>query len=664
MATGSAMFLIKGNDLARHLYVPISYDSVVISGALPATCYAHVRSKAGASIESPIATFDVIILDQEGEVIIEIGDFSVRQINDSSLLENAKHSPGAEPANTPGFEEVEEGETTHTLDAISSEEGGRAFQRVLANPRVSNVVIFPSDFSAYVDSLRPRHSDRAPAKIVAAPPVNPDEEVEVTMTRWWKELLGVTAVGTQDDFFELGGQSLTGVRLLAKVKKKYGVDLKLATLFSATTIEQLSALVRKQTAPRSSFHSLVPIQTKGTKPPLFVIHGMGGNVLGFRDLTQNLESDQPVYGVEYSIGESSPVLLRMEDLATRYLQEIRRLQPNGPYYLLGYSFGGLLAFEMAQQLHAAGQEVGLLGMLDTFLMNGFRAPAEKRPLWKRLKTKTAGLGGHAWRLMFGPERRGYLKEDLTDRIDAIIGQGRQFIYGVLRARGRSIPKFLHRAKDVNWFAATRYEALPYPGRVTLFRAATPESFIDTLDPDLGWRSLAGGGVEIHEIPGTHRKMMREPNVRILAREVGKTLASAYGGHFRDSNLVRTEQEDGDHDGKLTDEVEVQLARWWEELLGVKRVGRSDNFFDLGGESLTGVRLLAKLRKTYGIDLKLSALFEAPTVEQLALLVRGEATPKRFSSVAPIRTHKSAPPLFFLQGLGGEVLGFIRRHIGI
>ncbi len=362
------------------------------------------------------------------------------------------------------------------------------------------------------------------------------------MTRWWKELLGVTAVGTQDDFFELGGQSLTGVRLLAKVKKKYGVDLKLATLFSATTIEQLSALVRNQTAPRSSFHSLVQIQTKGTKPPLFVIHGMGGSVLGFRDLIQHLESDQPVYGVEYSIGESSPVLLRMEDLATRYLQEIRSLQPNGPYYLLGYSFGGLLAFEMAQQLHAAGQEVGLLGMLDTFLMNGFRAQAEKRPLWPMLKRKAAGLGGHARRLMFGPERGAYLKEDVADRFDAIIGQGRQFIYGVLKARGRSIPKFLHRAKDVNWFAALRYEAQPYLGRVTLFRAATPESFVDILDTDLGWGPLARGGVEIHEIPGTHRKMMREPNVRILAREVGKALAAAHGRHLDDSNLARKEQE--------------------------------------------------------------------------------------------------------------------------
>jgi len=154
---------------------------------------------------------------------------------------------------------------------------------------------------------------------------------------------------------------------------------------------------------------------------------------------------------------------------------------------------------------------------------------------------------------------------------------------------------------------------------------------------------------------------REPNVIVFPS--GLALLDAITKSVGPDSVER-QIRDGDNDGKLTDEVEVRLARWWEELLGVKRVGRLDNFFDLGGESLTGVRLLAKLRKTYGIDLKVAALFEAPTIEQLALLVHGEATPKRFSSVAPIRTHKSVPPLSFPHRLGGKVLGFIRRHTGI
>jgi len=192
-----------------------------------------------------------------------------------------------------------------------------------------------------------------------------------------------------------------------------------------------------------------------------------------------------------------------------YLEEIRRLQPGGPYYLLGYSFGGLLAFEIAQQLHACGGACRAARMLVTFLMNGVRASAQKHSLSQQVKQKAASLGRHVRRVVFGPQRRSYFTEDLAERLDATIGQGRQFIYGVLSSRGYSIPMFLHRAKDVNWFAALRYEAVPYPGRVTLFRAATPLSFIDMpRDRELGWGPLAGAGVEVHEIPGTHREIMR------------------------------------------------------------------------------------------------------------------------------------------------------------
>jgi thioesterase domain-containing protein len=224
----------------------------------------------------------------------------------------------------------------------------------------------------------------------------------------------------------------------------------------------------------------------------------------------------------------------MEDLAARYLEEIRRLQPSGPYHLLGYSFGGLLAFEIAQQLHAAHQHVELLGMVDTFLMNGLRAAGLKHTLYARVKRRAAGLGRHIRRLVFGPRRRAYLREDLAQRIHEIIGEGRQSIYAFLTARGRPIPKFLERAHDVNWFAALRYEALSYPGRITLFRAATAEGFGDlSHDRELGWAPLAECGVEVYEIPGTHLEMMREPNVGILAREVNVTMAGSRGRQPRD-----------------------------------------------------------------------------------------------------------------------------------
>jgi acyl transferase domain-containing protein/thioesterase domain-containing protein/aryl carrier-like protein len=530
MATGSAMFLIKGNDVAGNLYVPVSYGRVTIHGSLASPCYSHVRSKSGASIESPIATFDVSIFDSEGNVIVEVKDFTVRQISDRSLLESVSES-------AIGKRLGEIAEIQASSDRISSQEGSRAFERLLANPVSSNVIIFPSDFSAYLDDLRLRSNRPALVPPAAAALSESGDDVEATLTRWWKELLGVERVGIQDNFFDLGGESLAGVRLLAKVNKKYGMDLKLATLFSAPTIEKLRALVSKKTAP-PSFHSLIPIQPNGTKPPLFLIHEIEGSVLVFRHLVKHLDPDQPIWGVEYSVGESSSPFLRMEDLATHYLGEIRSFQSNGPYYLLGYSFGGLLAFEIAQQLHAVGERVELLGMLDTFLLNGVRASEQKRTLLTRLTRKASSFGRHMRRVIFGPQRRAYLREDVAERVDAIIGQGRQFIYGLLKARGLSVPKFLHRAKDVNWFAALRYEALPYSGRITMFRATTPLSFIDMpTDRELGWGPLAEAGVEVHEISGTHRDIMQEPNVGNVAREVSRCLAAANEHYLHNSSPV-------------------------------------------------------------------------------------------------------------------------------
>ena len=535
MATGSAMFLIAGNETAKHLYVPVSYGSVKIYGPLPAACFSYARAKSGASIDSPLATFDVSILDREGNVIVEIGDFAVRQIRDLSLLESTADELGRADGD-------ERQPAPQVSDGISSDEGARAFEHLIANSSASSVVVFPSDFSIYVEGRKLRYlaTPEKPAAVEAAD--SADDDVAITLTRWWKELLGVDKVGIRDDFFDLGGQSLTGVRLLAKVKKKYGVDLKLATLFSAPTIEKLCALVDNRKAKPPEFHSLIPIRPSGTKPILFLVHEIEGSVIVFRDLVKHLDQDQPLWGVEYSAGDSSSPFLKMEDLAAHYLGEIRKLQPAGPYYFLGYSFGGLLAFEMAQQLLAAGQQVKMLGMLDTFLMNGVRAAEQNRTMIGSLKRKALSFCRHVGRLAFGPDRRAYLTEDVAERLDATIGQGRQFIYGILKARGRSIPKFLLRAKDINWFAARRYQAIFYPGRITLFRAITPLKYLDMpTDRELGWGPLAGRGVEVREVPGTHREIMREPNVTVLAREVSASLSEARARQLNDSELPISER---------------------------------------------------------------------------------------------------------------------------
>ncbi len=166
----------------------------------------------------------------------------------------------------------------------------------------------------------------------------------------WEELLGVQAIGIQQNYFDLGGNSLLAVRLFARIHKEFGVNLPLATLFEAQTVEQLAHVLdnKKDTGDWSP---LVTIQPAGSKPPFFCIHGGGGNVLIYRALSQHLGTDQPFYGLEsQGLDGRRPLLTKIEDMAELYVREIRRVQPHGPYFLGGYCMGGTVALEIAQRL--------------------------------------------------------------------------------------------------------------------------------------------------------------------------------------------------------------------------------------------------------------------------------------------------------------------------
>ncbi|HAJ64533.1 MAG TPA: non-ribosomal peptide synthetase, partial [Cyanobacteria bacterium UBA8543] len=196
--------------------------------------------------------------------------------------------------------------------------------------------------------------------------VAPHDEIELQLTQIWQKVLGVQPIGVKDNFFELGGHSLSAVRMFAEVEPIAGRNFPLATLLEAPTIEQLATVIRHKewSAPWSS---LVAIQPGSSKPPLFCIHPVGGNVLEYLNLVRYLGSEQPIYGLQAQglDGKQTP-LNRVKDMAAYYIKEIRTLQPEGPYFLAGYSFGGLVAFEMAQQLHAQGQKVALLALCDTY----------------------------------------------------------------------------------------------------------------------------------------------------------------------------------------------------------------------------------------------------------------------------------------------------------
>jgi amino acid adenylation domain-containing protein len=194
--------------------------------------------------------------------------------------------------------------------------------------------------------------------------VSPRTPFEARLTRIWEDVLKVSPIGMRDNYFDLGGYSLLAVKLFSEIKKAFGLDLPLATLYSAPTIE-LCAKVLSENGESALWSSLVPIRRNGSKPPFHLVSGVGGGVLVFRDLAINLDSDQPVYALQPKpLVENETHPTSIEEMAAHYVKEIQAAQPAGPYYIGGYSLGGFIAYEMAQQLTDAGHKIAFLGLFD------------------------------------------------------------------------------------------------------------------------------------------------------------------------------------------------------------------------------------------------------------------------------------------------------------
>lgn len=340
-------------------------------------------------------------------------------------------------------------------------------------------------------------------------------EIEADLLGWLSEALGVVGLGASDDFFDLGGNSLLAIRLFAKIRQTYGLDLGLATLFRARTMRALASIVRDGGAG-SSHSSIVTIKTEGSKLPLYVIHGVGGNVLGFNDLARCL--DRPVYGIQsQALDDSAPVLTRVEEIAAYYVREIRELQPEGPYCLLGFSFGGLVAYEMALQLRAQGAKVGLVGLIDAEQPGVIKDQTFAQRTMRLLKQAKIDLKT----VVFGPRRLAHLGGRLHARALRIA-------YTLLAAVGRPVPQSLRSAYDINWFARVNYTPGVYTGNVLLLRAKD-ELAHTTNEHDLGWSRVAAGGTEVVEIPGNHIEMFEDENVRIVAAHIERCIEDAVQG---------------------------------------------------------------------------------------------------------------------------------------
>jgi thioesterase domain-containing protein/acyl carrier protein len=354
----------------------------------------------------------------------------------------------------------------------------------------------------------------------------PRNFVEAQLMQIWEALLGVEVRSPLQSFFELGGHSLMAVRLFARIRQCLACDLPLSTLFAGATVRQLADAIlehgRSTPAPPST---IVPLQSRGSQPPLFCVHPGDRRVICYVHLVRHLGVEQPIFGLEdLGVDLARPVT----QIAAEYVAAIRSVRPEGPYHLLGWSFGGLIAYEIARQLERQGQDVAFLGLMDTvepvsargwiaddldLLINAshdLATQAGRRVSIARPELEPLGLDERFARVLDELHAQGVAESFGHDEL--------RDYYDLLKARVQSIHG---------------YVPGPFSGTVTLFRAS-----VNDVDRDpffsawtgqerrtLGWCRVSSD-VSVHPVPGAHSTIAREPNVRVLARDLLELLAAA------------------------------------------------------------------------------------------------------------------------------------------
>jgi amino acid adenylation domain-containing protein len=346
------------------------------------------------------------------------------------------------------------------------------------------------------------------------PFVPPRDELEAQIAQLWERLLGVQSVGIEDDFFALGGHSLLAVQLFAEIERTFGKRLPLAALFDGATVEQLAARLRHEDEDAHP-SALVHIKPGGSRPPLFCLHGVDGELLGFRRLAQLLDDDQPAIGLQWPRGKGGEGERpnSIEEMASLYAREIRAAYPDGPYCLAGHSAGGLWAYETARRLQEEGGRVAMLALLDT-----------ECPTYNRLLPIRERIRRHLLRMKpLSPAQKlaslaDWAAEVVDRRLSHLLGKKSLFYR-------RDLPIDPWKLNQPHWNTFLGYRPVPYQGRVTLFWASVDGAY-PRLDCDrrLGWQELAAGGVEVRKLPVCHVEMLSDPDVQLLAEDLNRCLA--------------------------------------------------------------------------------------------------------------------------------------------
>lgn len=380
-----------------------------------------------------------------------------------------------------------------------------------------------------IEALPAPEFARSIARVLLVGDIASHDIIEFQLARIWEDVFSIRPIGTSDNFFDLGGNSILALMLVSEVRKRLSYDLPLSALVEGATIKEMAAILRRRTATLP-WSPLVAIRPHGSKRPFFCVHAAGGNVLGFVDLARYLDADRPFYGLQ-SIGLDGvrEPYVRVGDMASHYIEEIRTVQSHGPYLVGGLSFGGVVAFEMARQLREQGQEVALLALIDTWspVYEGRLIFPELLPSddFALLTQYIKGVKE------FCDKNQSLMPVDLpqmglNERLDVIISlMGRAGLFGEIEVEQvrRVMKVHLNSAR-----ALRDYVPQVYRGPITIFRATEigPLSQYVVMHPGLnkpelvsGWGDLSSEPLELLDVPGDHITIIVEPNVRVLAERL-------------------------------------------------------------------------------------------------------------------------------------------------
>lgn len=347
--------------------------------------------------------------------------------------------------------------------------------------------------------------------------------LEEQLSALWCELLEIPALAPRENVFDAGATSLDVARAAARIKKRFGRELRLKVLMEAPTVAQLADVLRRE--PDLQSPVVVPLRIYGSRPPLFLLPGAAGHLVALRDLWLRLPVDQPVYGIEPKLvseeygnaaaGGQRVSPPRVQDIAAAYVKDISEVQPEGPYFIAGLCFGGLVAFEMARQLLARGDTIGFLALLDPPLPGSRQIPFRLSDL--------AEIAGR------------FFRKDPAQRADIV----RRFTAGLLERsrarwqalvmrwspRGLGAPDRLER-RVLNFAAAMQFAPQPLPGQpYALFLAAENGTRQNRYQEQV-WQELGPGGVTLDMVPGGHGTFFREPHVATTVEALLKRLETA------------------------------------------------------------------------------------------------------------------------------------------